>query len=101
MKSARSVGLTNLITNAPTLHTEEEVKLYIDAAVAFLICSKWTDAAEAYAQAAWLMGNHLRQNEEAAILYTEAGQAAMRFGINGAVKHFSEFNNELIITAQG
>ena len=93
LKSTRTVGLTNLIINAPTLYTEEEINLYIDAAVAFRICSKWTDAAESYAQAAWLMGNHLRENEEAAILYTEAGQAAMKFGINDAANHFSKFNN--------
>lgn len=93
LKSTRAIGLTNFITNAPTLFTEEEIKLYIDAAEAFHSCGKWIDAAEAYAHAAWLMGNHLKQSEEAAILYTEAGLCAIKCGISEAVKYFSEFSN--------
>jgi hypothetical protein len=87
-KSKRVTGSTNLLANAPFLYIEDEIKLYIDTAEAFRICSKWIDAAEAYGQAAWINGNGLKKEEEAAILYTEAGLCAMKFGIEEGEKYF-------------
>ena len=67
------------------------MRLYIETAEAFYTCSKWIDAAEAYAQAAWINGNELKREEEAAILYTEAGLCATKFGIGEGERYFSEF----------
>ena len=90
MKSMRVAGTTNLLVNAPHLFLEDEVKLYIDTAEAFRVCSKWIDAAEAYGQAAWMMSNNLKKAEEAAILYTEAGLCGKKLGIEEGAMYFSK-----------
>ena len=90
LKSKRVTGSTNLLVNAPSLYIEDEIKLYIDIAEAFRTCSKWVDAAEAYSQAAWINGNDLKNEEEAAILYTQAGLCAIKFGIGEGNKYFSK-----------
>lgn len=89
-KSKRIIGLTKLLVNSPSLYVQEEIKLFIDAAEAFRICSKWIDAAEAYSQGAWMLGHDLNEYEAGAVLYTEAGICEMRFGMNQGEKHFKQ-----------
>lgn len=91
-KNKQVIGLTNLLVNAHSLYLEEEIHLFIRAAEAFRICQQWMDAAESYSQAGWLLGNDLKQQEEGAILYTEAGLCAMRFGIDGGERYLSKSN---------
>ena len=87
-KIKRVIGLSNFLVNSPYLYKEEEIQLFIKAAEAFRICNKWIDASAAYGRAAWILGHELKQQEEGAILYTEAGLCAMRLGIEEGKKYF-------------
>ena len=89
-KSKRFVGITNFLVNSQSLHMEEEMMLFVQAAESFRICGKWLDAADAYSQAAWIVACELKDEEAGAILYTEAGLCAMTLGIEEGEKNLSK-----------
>lgn len=78
-KNQRSSMASNFLDRAPNLHIEEDIQHFIKAAEAFLIASKWRDAALAYALAASMYHLELDAMNEAALLYTEAGLVADKF----------------------
>jgi tetratricopeptide (TPR) repeat protein len=79
-KSKRLSLTSNFLEKAPTLHIEDDAQHYIMAAEAFLIVSKWRDAAIAYGQAAGIYHLELNALNQAASLFTEAGLVASKFG---------------------
>ena len=85
---------SSLLVNAPSLHIEEDISLYLKAAEAFHICEKWTDAGIAYGHAAAMMGDELHNVEEAGVMYTKAGFCVERASIGEGEKYFSKrYNN--------
>jgi hypothetical protein len=83
--------LSSLLVNAPTIHIEEDISLYLKAGEAFRICEKWIDAGKAYGQAAAMKAYELQAIDEAAILYTVAGFCTERLGIGEGEFYFSKF----------
>ena len=82
--------LSSLLVNAPTIHIEEDISLYLKAGESFRICEKWIDAGKAYGVAAAMTANELHAIDEAAILYTVAGFCTERMGTGEGESFFSK-----------
>ena len=83
--------LSSLLVNAPTIHIEEDISLYLKAGEAFRICEKWLDAGKAYGQAAAMKAHELHNIDEAAILYTVAAFCTERMAMGEGEHYFSKF----------
>jgi len=81
---------SNFLDKAPTVFIEQNVMHFINAAQAFLICGRWTEAALAYGQAANMYRYELHALCEAAILYTKAGLASEKVEIGQGLDYFSK-----------
>lgn len=89
-KNHRSVGFSNFLVNAPTLHIENELGDLLKIAEAYRNCGKWIDASETLAKAAWIQGNKLGFTDESALLYTEAAACSEKVDGDNCEKYLSE-----------